>query len=258
MEPNQGNYFVQYLLFPSIVALFTSFASGIATYFATYQLQKKSKDEEQGSKVRDLVSKLLIELNRIIPLFEKLNSDFDKENYFSFANIDLITNAKWRFLNLANEVTILEEGLRKEILESGDRVSTLIDEVNAIERNPVQGHTDLKTKLEDAIREDRHLKIELLKLDIFLKDVDGILVPHYLTREKENKKTTATPEINPDQKLQVISDIRQTLLSSVTDQQKRLDDINAETSRRRKRLVSKIIDTQNKLKDLQAKLISIK
>lgn len=168
MTPQQIDFFVQYLLFPSLVALLTAVASAIASYRATYKLNQKNKEEEKHSKMLDLVDKFLIEVSRLIPLFEKLRSDFDKDNFYSFANIDLLSNTRWRLINLNNDVTLFNDQIRRKILENVDTISSLIDELNALEKNPVQGYTELKTKLEDAIKEDRIHRLELLKMGIFL------------------------------------------------------------------------------------------
>lgn len=250
MDQKQIEFFQQYLLFPSVVALLTAVASAIASYKATYRLNRATKDEERKSKVTNLIDKILIEVNRIIPLFEKLGTDFDKDNYYSFRNIELISQARWRLVGLNVDITLFTDDLRVEILEVTDKISTLIDELNALENNPMQGYTELKNKLNDAIRDDRAFRLELLKMGIFLaNDSQGKLVPQYMGKKVSKGKT---PKL--DEKLQSIEVMRQNLISGVTEAQRQLDGTNADAARRRDRLVAKIIDAQNKLKKLQDNL----
>lgn len=252
MPEEQINFFTQYLLFPSVVALLTAIASAIASYKATYKLNQSNKEQEKQVKMTDLVDKLLIEINRLIPLFEKLRSDFEKDNFYSFANIELISSARWRMVNLNNEITLFDNEIRIKILENADNLSTLVDELNALERNPLQNFTDLKTKLEDAIKEDRALRLELFKVGIMIEtNEEGNLIPQYIEALAKNNKNNKKKGNQEDKKLQVIANIRQLLLSGVNDAQKRLDEVNADTTRKRDRLVSRILDAQNKLKELQ-------
>lgn len=252
MSPEQINFFIQYLLFPSTVALLTAIASAVFSYKATYNLNQANKEEEKNQKMGDLIDRLLIEINRLVPLFEKLRSDFDKDNFFSFANIDLISNARWRLVSLNNEVTLLNDDIRIKILENADNVSSLIDEINALERNPVQGYNDLKNKLEDTIKDDRVLRLELLKMGIVIEtDDEGKLSPQYIESFIEARRKKHDKKRGVDKKLQAIENIRLNLLSVVAEAQKQLDSVNADTARKRDRLVSRILDVQNKLKELQ-------
>ncbi len=250
MDSQQWSFFQQYLLFPSLVALLTAVFSVIASYKATYRLNQNNKESERKTKLSDLIDKMLLEVNRLIPLFEKLRTDFDKDNFFSFRNIELISNARWRLVGLQNEIILFDDDFRKIILEDIDTVSTLVDELNALENNPFQGFTDLKNKLNETVKEDRSFRLELLKMGIYLQaDDQGNLRPKYIGQKALKNKT-----LDLDDKLSVIDVMRKNLISGVEEAQKQLDDTNTDTTRRRDRLVARVIDAQNKLKSLQDSL----
>ncbi len=252
MNAQQIAFFQQYLLFPSIVALLASVASAVASYMATYKLNKSNKEEEQKVKLTNLVDKLLIEINRLIPLFEKLRTDFDKDNFYSFRNIELISNTRWRLVGLINDVILFKDELRKQILDDTDTVSVLVDELKALEDNPAQGYAELKNKLEDAIKNDRAFRLELLRMGIYLgTDNQGSLDPQYIGK-KVNKKSTKL-----DERLQAVEEMRQNLISGVVEAQKQLDNTNADVARKRDRLVARIIDSENRFKELQNILNSL-
>lgn len=253
MNTQQIEFFQQYLLFPSVVALLASVISGIASYKATYKLNKSTKEEEQKIKLLNLVDKLLIEVNRLIPLFEKLRTDFDKDNFYSFRNIELISSARWRLVNLNNDVILFNDDLRTQILEDTDTISILVDELKALEDNPMQGYAELKNKLDDAIKNDRAFRLELLSMGIYLgSDNQGNLVPQYIGKKVNKNKTSKL-----DDRLQTVEEMRQTLISGVLEAQKQLDSTNADVARKRDRLVARIIDAQNRFKELQKTLNSL-
>lgn len=222
------------LLLAAITALFTSLAS----YFATFKLTKKEREENRSLKKTDLIESLTIELSKLLQIFEKLKEDVEKYNYFSLRNTQIAQTSIAR-LKILNEQIILfeDDSLRKNIIEVTDLAFSLIEEINLMENFQVNEENKLRDITKEAEKEYRLLRLNLLPQNIIIQDRKA---KYIMTPTNKSKKT--------DDKLSTIESIFNELLSEID--QTRLNSIKTENERKRSLLVVRILDTQTKIRDL--------
>lgn len=222
------------LLLAAITALFTSLAS----YFATFKLTKKEREENRSLKKTDLIESLTIELSKLLQIFEKLKEDVEKYNYFSLRNTQIAQTSIAR-LKILNEQIILfeDDSLRKNIIEVTDLAFSLIEEINLMENFQVNEENKLRDITKEAEKDYRLLRLNLLPQNIIIQDRKA---KYIMTPTNKSKKT--------DDKLSTIESIFNELLSEID--QTRLNSIKTENERKRSLLVVRILDTQTKIRDL--------
>ena len=125
---------IQNFLYPAIVAVLAS----VFSFLGSYYLSKGNSDKEKRSKTIDLIDYLIIEFNNLVVLLDKLSKDVEGLNYFSFGNINIAISVVNK-LKLKTEQVILfsDDSLRKQLLETIDQTSYVVDEINNIEYLPI-------------------------------------------------------------------------------------------------------------------------
>ncbi len=250
LENIAGSSQYQYLWFPLIVAVITVVTTAGFSYLVTYCLNKKSVENDKMAKTIDLIDKLLLEINKLNQIIEKLKDDVETLKYFSLKNIQVANNIGWKLRSFMDSVTLLTGELRRAIVSTIDSATFWIDEVDALERFPVSEYVDLKNKKLQTDKEYRDLSLELLKSGIFVDEIgNGKFEVRYISQEGKNlinDKTLKTAEM-----------IRQDLIRVIDENRLRLDSINNDTTSKRNFLLLRLYSIQSSLSDI-AELLSNK
>ena len=210
----------------------------------TYHLTKKARDEEKKLKTIDLTENLIIVYEKLNSLFEKLKDDYNYVNYFSFKNIQQIQNSLTRVKDLNVNVILFPNMIRQDVLEITESSNSLINEIDSLERNPVNNFLELKQKTELFDKEYRELTLELIKQGVYVKNLpNGSYYPALI-----DEQVTLTPALT--KKLEVFEMIRQDLITKNDSKKTELDKVNEESRKKRTTLYTEILTTQKSIKDL--------
>lgn len=165
-------------------------------------------------------------------------------NYFSFKNIQQIQNSLTRVKDLNVNVILFPNMIRQDVLEITESSNSLINEIDSLERNPVNNFLELKQKTELFDKEYRELTLELIKQGVYVKNLpNGSYYPALI-----DEQVTLTPALT--KKLEVFEMIRQDLITKNDSKKTELDKVNEESRKKRTTLYTEILTTQKSIKDL--------
>ncbi len=240
MTSAEQNNYIAILISAGATALLTALAS----YYATYRLKQNEFSSDKKLKTEDLAANLILVFDRLHTLFEKLRDDFSYLGYFSFKNIQLIQEALQRVKELNTHVILFPSELRADITSQAEAMIAFTNEVDSLERNPVNNFIELKEKTELFEKEYRDYTVELLKLGIYVgKNPSGIYTSFFLDPAYSDtdvgKKT-----------LEIVEMVRGDMISHNDERKNSLQKIREESAKKRELLIAEILMLQKSLKDL--------
>lgn len=239
---DQGNiFYFQYLILPSVVGVITVILTAFLSYFATYKLNQSQKENDKRLNTIDLIDKLLTEINRLSNIFDKLREDVVNLNYFSLKNTQIGNSISWKLKTLSDNIILLPDKLRRSSLDVIDTSTALIDEIDGLERYPVNEYTELKSKQLLTDKEYRDFSLKLLDLNIYEKKIGDKFEARYFDDENKN--------LQNDKKLFVAEAVRADLLSVIRKDEDKLKNINKDIEKRRGYLMIRIVDIQTRLRE---------
>ncbi len=239
--------FAKDFIFPTIVAFVAAFAS----YKGAYKLSENALKEANNSKVVDLTNSLVIELNKLNNLLEKLKDDVSQYSYFLLQSTKIALNSAYRLRSLNDQVILFDdEDLRRQIIENTDLAISLVEEIDLMENILVNEQRKLDDKRSQAEKEYRDLRLGILSLDIFIDPVDNIVkfLNEKNTKQKKNKK--------PDNKILAIQSVMNGLIAEIDSSE--LDNLKKSYERKRNLLVVRVLDVQTKIRQLVNDLNDLK
>lgn len=232
-----------YLIYPAVVALGTSFAN----YLATKHLTRESQKETDRKRAKDLVDRFINEIIKLMGILDKLNEELQKNNYFGLATLYSANPIISKLNLLLNEITVLtNDKLRQQITSEIDKSTTLINDIDNVESNPVRGWQDLIKLTQERETEYRSIQIRLLEQDIYYDGTEKKF--KYISKRTDGKKQNKTQKY--DAKLETVEGVLQNLLKDLTKGQQELDAKRAEASNRRTYLAINILALKQSLKEL--------
>ena len=231
-----------YLIYPAIVAV----VSALFSFFGSYRLQRNEKERENKSLKQDFIEKIVISLERLNVVLSKLSDDPMKLNYFSLQNIATAKPILQRLQTHTEDKLSLfqDQQFRSNVLNTIDEVTSIIEEIESKELNPVNKYTEHQNIVKETVAEYNAFKIKLLEMGFSL---DG-------NNEPQNIEPTATTDYANNQKLFQIKSIIQTFIKKISDSQIQLDGINNQAKELRSFLAVKLLNAQSKVKDLTVDL----
>lgn len=240
------NPVVRDLVFPGVVAVLAAFFS----YLGTYKLNKKTQEEDKRLKTIDLIDYLLIDFNKLIAILEKLKEDAEKYSFFLLANIEIAKSIVSKLKAQTEKVILFsEDNLRRQVIENVDSVSSIIEEMDVMERYPVNEASKLEYTRGERLKELRQIRLKLLEIGYYI-DVDDNSKPKYLD---EKRKITPKKTLK-DIRLETVDKILLTLVSDINSSEQNLSKINADNEKNRSFLVIRILDIQTKLREINSSL----
>lgn len=239
---NPNDLVIQFLFFPTAVAMLSVVLTAFLSYFITYKLNQSKQNNDRRLNTIDLIDKLLIEINRLISLFDKLREDVVNFNYYSLKNIQIANSVSWKLKSLSDSIILLPDKLRRSVLEMIDSATALIDEIDGLERYPINEFTELKNKKNQTDKEYRDFSLKLIELGIFEKQMGDKWEARYFDNEKKN--------LQNDDKLKVVESIRADLLKVIKEDQDKLFSITKDNEKRRGYLMTRIVDIQTRFREI--------
>lgn len=232
-----------YLIYPALVAV----VSAVFSFFGSYRLQKNEKQRERNISKGDFIEKMLIFLERLNIIIEKLSDDPTKHNYFSLQTIATIRPLIARTqLIIEDKLSLFEDQIfRSNVINTLDGVSAIVDEIASEESNPVNKYNEHNATVKETVAEYNTFKIKILEMGFYLdtnndpQDIDILTAQNYQNLEKKKQIGTIIQGFN----------------SKINDSQKQLDAINQQTKEHRAFLAVKLLNAQSKVKDLCAELV---
>lgn len=235
------NSLVKDLVFPGVVAVLAAFFS----YFGTYRLNKQTQEEDKRLKTIDLIDYLLIDFNKLITTLEKLKEDTEKYNFFLLANIEIAKSIVYKLKAQTEKVILFsEDNLRRQILENVDFVSSIVEEMDVMERYPVNEASKLEYTRSERLRELRNIRLKLLEMGYYIDASDNSKIKYF--DEKERKKNKSAK----DTRLETIEKILLDLVSDINSSEQNLNKIRVDNEKKRSFLVIRILDIQTKLREI--------
>lgn len=230
--------FLFYLVYPAIIAV----VSALFSFLGSYYLRKKEKKRETDSLKKDFIDKTIISLERLNSILAKLHDDPIKLNYFSLQNIATLKPILQRLQILTEEKLSLfqEQQFRSNVLSTIEETTSIIEEIESKELNPVNKYTEHQNTVKETLAEYNTFKIELLKMGFYLDN----------NNEPQNLDINIPSDPTNFQKLTQIKLIIQTFRSKIGDSQNQLDNINQQAKEQRSFLAVKLLNTQSKIKEL--------
>ena len=228
------------LLFPAIVSVLAV----ISSYYATYRINNISQKEDKRLKTIDFVDYLLIDLNKLIQVLEKLKDDAEKYNFFLLTNIEIAKNIINKLKSQTDKVILFEDdSLRRGIIELIDNAGTIALEMETMEQYPVNEFNKLEYTRSERLKELRGIRLQLLELGYYI-DVNDNSKTHRIDGKKVKK----------DLALETVDKILLDLVSDLSNSEQNLNKIKAENEKKRSFLIIRILDTQTKLRELNTTL----
>lgn len=246
MGTNQLPQIQQFLWFPLFISVIGVIFTAFASYFWTNKLNKNSMDREKRIRTIDLTDKLLIEINKLLLQLVKLGEDVKELRYFNLKNVELASSIGWKLKSLTDSVTLYEDTLRRKIIEQIDTATSLVDEIDKLERYPLNEYTELKNKKIATDREYRELSLKFLKMGIFVDQVNNNYEVRYINGTGKFKgKTTQNDKV-----LKTAESIRQDLNRVIKEDNDSLNTILTNNSTKRNFLAISLSDAQKALREL--------
>lgn len=247
MDNSQLGPLQQYLWFPLIVSALGIFATAFLSYFWTNKLTQSSLKEDKRIKTIDLTDKFLIEISKLLLMLVKLGEDVKELRYFNLKNVELANSVGWKLKNLVDSVTLYPDQLRRKIIENIDTATSLIDEIDKLERYPLNEYTQLQSKKIATDREYRELSLELLKMGIYVEETSNNT---YEVRYINNIGKLKGKTVANDKPLKTAEIIRQDLNRVIKEDNERLNTILTDNTNKRNFLAINLSDAQKALRDL--------
>ncbi len=225
---------VSSLIYPAVVAVL----SALLSFLATYLIAKNSKDKELKDQKTTLIDNLILRLNKLVAIFDALNSDIETRNLFAITTISKGQKIIGSLNGYLWSVHLLEDTqLRTQIVEAVDNADELLNEINSLENYPYSEEFKAEGKRNEINKEFRDLKIRLLQEEIIFdenlkaKYVDGVKDQH--------------PE-----KLKTIDLIITELANALANANDKIKNIVDGNEKKRPLLATKIVDQKTKVRDL--------
>ncbi len=237
-----NNTILFYLIYPAVVAII----SGFFSFYGSYKLHENEQRNENNSLKKDFIEKIIIALERLNLVLSKLSDDPVKYNYFALQTIATAKPILQRLQTLTVEKLSLFEDkqFRSNILNSLDEVTSIVEEIESMELNPVNKYTQHQTIVKETLAEYNAFKIKLLELEIYL---DNTNVPKNFDPLKDDDSTNKI-------KLNQVSLIVQSFVAKIDSSQRELDANNLKAKEQRSFLAVKLLNAQSKVKDLVSDL----
>ncbi|MDE2218164.1 MAG: hypothetical protein KGJ58_01755 [Patescibacteria group bacterium] len=231
-----------YLIYPALVAV----VSALFSFFGSYRLQRNEKERENRSLKQDFIEKIVISLERLNVVLSKLSDDPMKLNYFSLQNIATAKPILQRLqLHTEDKLSLFQDQqFRSSVLNTIDEVTTVIEEIESRELNPVNKYTEHQNIVKETVAEYNAFRVKLLEMGFYLD----------ANNEPQNLDLQATTDNANWQKLNQIRSIVQTFISKINNSQTELNTINQQAKELRSFLAVKLLNAQSKVKDLTADL----
>lgn len=233
------------LMYPAIVAVLASYLSFIGSYKSSRAQQK----EDKKTQTLTLVENFLMHFNKLVNAFDTLSADIESRNMYMLNNIDygkkvaqILSGYLWNTYLLGNTQ------LRTQVVETIDNASALMNELDGLERYPLDELTKAESKRADINKEFRSLRKSLLAENIVImgKPIAPKYVEDYKNKENNVQKIDATKE----------------LVDELDDELRKTNDniaeINARNEKRRPLLAIKIVDQKTRVRDLIISLDRLK
>lgn len=232
--------FIKDFIFPAIVAILASLFS----YFGSFKLNEKNRNEEKRISTIDLIDRMLLDLEKLNSILESLKEDAEKLRYFSLINTKIAKDLIGRFRGYFYSITLFKDDkLRKQIIEGVDIIDSLINDMDLIENHIVNERGKSESKRDELEKAFTEIKIRLLEQNYFIDVSDG-----------SRAKKIGAKGNRVDKKSEVIRSILEDLVSSLKASQERVNFLDSEYEKKRSFMVVKILDAQTKLRELISEL----
>ncbi len=244
MNPQTSSPILSDFLFPALVAVLAAYFS----YKATYIHSRKSKNAETLEQTITLIDNLILQFNKLLSVFDTLNSDIGSLSYFSLVNIskgqkinNILNGYTW------NTYLISESQLRIQVLEAVDGVTTLINEINGLENYPLSEQDKAENLRNELNREFRNFRLGLLSQDVILSKK---LKPEYAQKHIKGN--------SGDKKLKSIKVIVDEFVGELGKINGNITEMSKGNEKRRLLLSTRIVDQKTKISSLIIELNSFK
>ncbi len=238
--------FIKDFIFPGIIAVIAS----VSSYFATYKLHKNVSEDDKKLKTIDLIDYLVIDLNKLIQLLDKLKEDAEKYNFFLLTNIEIAKTITSKLKSQTEKVILFsDDNFRRQIIENIDTASSIVEEMDIMEKNPVNEANRLQYTRSETLKELRKIRLKLLEMGFYI-DVDDNSLPKRL----DGKEKAITKKKGKDIELETVNKILLDLVSNLKDSEDNLQRITNENEKKRSFLVIRILDIQTKLREISSQL----
>lgn len=215
-----------------------AFATLIIGYFITRYQEAKNRNTDRNSRRLSLIESTIIEITRLISIFDNLQKDPEEQKFFKYKNIYSAKPSTEKLQKITEEVAIFpDDNLRKRLLTDIDLVSSLTDDLVNLENYAGSEDTKFKKIEEELLKELRSLKVTLLKLNIRL---DQNSVPQQI-----NGKTKLTKEHKES-----VQELYNNLNSSYLAAIKNKDDVAIFCKEKRTFYTMQIVSAQARLREL--------
>jgi len=221
-------------------------AAAFFSFLSTLLVSWLSRRNERRLKTVDYIDNLLLGLNNLTKSFEKLKEDVERSGIFFLKNTNIVVNIINKLtLNSRNVILLQNLDLKRKILEIIDLSSSLINEIESLERYPLGEHSKLEQKVKERLDELKNLRIKLLDIGIYFDPTDQNKPKYFDPKlEKKAKKDGAHKK-----QLEIIDKIYLDILDIRKDEE-RLKQLNAENEKRRSHFIIRILDLQTKYRGL--------
>lgn len=240
---NNEIYF--FLIYPAIIAILTT----VISYVGTSKIKKNELEKTRINLMNDFLKKLHLGLESLSSLLSTLADGPSKLNYFPLQTTSQIKQVLIRAQSQISDSLYLVDGkgLTDDILEVIDSTSTIVEEIESMENNPIRAREEHKKTIEDAKLEFKSLELKLFEMGIYLDSSDQPI----------NIETTGTDEERNDQKIIRARVFINNLIDTLKQSKSNLDEFDKRTNEHRAFLAVKLISTQTKVKELTSSIKSI-
>jgi len=246
----------EYLWLPLIVSVIGVIATAFFSYLVTNIFNKNKQKEEKRIKRIDLIDRLLLEINKLNIILEKLRDDLEGLHYFSIKNLNIGKPIGWKLKTLSDDAILLPDTLRRETIDVIDVSTSLIDEMDNLERVPVGEYTEHINRKNEIEKEYRTFNCNLLAMGIWFKfnEIRNVLEPKYtsVNRNLRNKN------VFNDEQLKAADKINNDFNRALNESKTKLDAINANTVNSRGLLNTRLLGILTQLNNLTNNLDDVK
>lgn len=237
-----------------IYVILAPVAAAIFSFLGTIVINYLSNKNYKNTYKRDYIETLLLNLNDLLQALDRLRNDAEKSGLFWLTNTGYARTVVDKLRNKVESVIVLsEEGLKRSVVELIDNSGSLIEEIELMERFPVNEQGKLKDRIDQRINDFRRVKVQFISQGIYF-DKSDFSKPKYFDKKLMDKAKKEGPE---RKRLEVIEN-EFLDISDISKDDERLKEVNKENEKRRSFFVIRILDIQTKIRELIKNLDEIK
>lgn len=247
----QANSMIQASNETSLMAIAaTAILTAAATFAGSFFLKRMERNQDNRVLKQYFISKAIVSLEGLNVLLTNLSNDPIRYGYFSLQTILKIKPILSRLQSASEEKLFLfrDPQFNSNVINTIDEITAVIEEIEAVELDPVNKYKEYSNVLKESQAEYRALKLKLLEMGFAIDDKD--LKPKSIT----NSSASADQE----NMLTEISSLIGILDNKISTSQKNLDENNTKAKEQRAFFAAKLANMQLKTKDLIEKLRNLK